>query len=77
MVTLKNLQQVNVSTDVPVFKYCIKCDVKKPLSQFKKSGKCKDGHENVCKDCQKGYRKQHYDKSPEYRAKFFTHTEPF
>ena len=34
-------------------KVCIKCNLNKPLSQFSKNPKCKDGHARSCKHCEK------------------------
>lgn len=48
-------------------KTCRKCNVEKPLTteyfQARKSGK--DGFRNECKDCQKSYRKQYYERNKE------------
>jgi superfamily II helicase len=53
MITLKNMQKVKQSERLkqPKEKVCNRCGKKKKLKQFKTSGKCKDGHENVCLDC--------------------------
>jgi hypothetical protein len=34
-------------------KICINCDETKPLTEFYKSSKSKDGHQNMCKECQR------------------------
>lgn len=40
MINVNNLEKV-----------CIKCGAKKKVREFKKSGKCKDGTENICVVC--------------------------
>lgn len=42
-------------------KYCPKCEQNKPLNQFNKNRRRKDGHQGVCKTCQAEYTRQHYN----------------
>ena len=44
-------------------KICKKCNQKKELSLFVKNKQCKDGFENQCKECNKKYKKEHYEKN--------------
>ena len=43
-------------------KKCIKCNIPKPLREFRVNPKCRDGHRNDCKSCEslslKKYRKE-------------------
>lgn len=41
-------------------KICYKCETKKDLSEFNKRLNSKDGHNNMCKECSKKYRSEHY-----------------
>lgn len=47
-------------------KRCTKCGEKKPLSEFAKSLKNKDGLQYYCKECTKKYRRVHKTKKVEY-----------
>ena len=42
----------------PQTKICKKCDAEKPMSEFYKSEKAKDGHHQWCKTCFKEYNKE-------------------
>lgn len=43
-------------------KNCIKCNLSKPLSEFHKLKRNKDGHDNKCKECKSLYDKTYYEK---------------
>lgn len=46
-------------------KICSKCKELKPVTEFNKAKRYKDGLRYDCKDCQKEYRKKFYDKNRE------------
>ena len=46
-------------------KVCSKCGVWKPLEEYHKRKTSKDGRRSECKECQKEYRKQHYQNNKE------------
>lgn len=46
-------------------KTCKKCNVEKPLSEFHKDKKLKDGHSNRCKECAIARAKEHYQSNRE------------
>lgn len=49
-------------------KKCTKCDVVKPLSEYRKySGRCVGGVRPICKVCQRSYEKEWRSKSKDYR----------
>lgn len=45
------------------FKTCTKCGIQKPLEEFGKDKKRKDGHVAQCKECLKAYRKEYHKKN--------------
>lgn len=46
-------------------KTCKKCNEEKPLSEFHKDRKLKDGHSNKCKECAIARAKEHYQNNRE------------
>jgi hypothetical protein len=44
-------------------KLCIKCNFIKPIEEFSKHCRRKDGHSSQCKECQKKYNKKYYVKN--------------
>ena len=46
-------------------KYCYKCKLKIPVSNFHKAKNRSDGYNSRCKDCQRVYNKSRYEKDPE------------
>jgi len=56
-------------------KTCTKCLEEKPLSDFYKLSKSKDGHRPDCKDCHKNSKKSFYnlnkDRLLQYQKKFY------
>jgi 5-methylcytosine-specific restriction endonuclease McrA len=40
-------------------KPCARCGIPKPLSEFNRSAKSKDGRRSQCKDCQRAYQRQY------------------
>ena len=46
-------------------KKCIKCEVTKPLDEFSKHKRRKDGHQPYCKGCRKEYDAQRYQNNSE------------
>lgn len=46
-------------------KVCNKCGEFKPLSEYNKSSRRKDGHSNRCRECENAYRREWYRKNPE------------
>jgi hypothetical protein len=49
-------------------KECKKCKEVKSLTEFNKQKDTKDGHKNLCKECQRKYNSQRYS-TPEIKAK--------
>jgi hypothetical protein len=41
-------------------KKCGKCKVEKPLDDYYKMSRAKDGRQNYCKDCSQAARRKHY-----------------
>lgn len=50
---------------MPTEKICSQCGDPKPLTEFYKYKRCKDGHVNRCKACYSDYRKQQYIENKE------------
>lgn len=50
-------------------KTCKECGDDKPLNQFNKNKKAKDGHRNQCQKCQGRYRTKHYQNHREKELK--------
>ena len=53
-----------------IIKNCIKCNKLLTLNRFPKHKFCKDGTLNVCKDCVKLYKQEHYAKHFEYISNY-------
>jgi hypothetical protein len=51
-------------------KPCIICKIEKPLEDFSKHSRMKDGHINKCKECCNIYSKQHRKDNPEYYSTY-------
>jgi ribosomal protein S27AE len=49
-------------------KFCKKCGIEKPLTEFYKSPGTKDRLKNECKNCCKKYNEEHYRKNSEFRC---------
>lgn len=47
-------------------KVCSKCGLSKPIEEFALNKTKSDGHSNVCKECFKIYREEHYKKNRQY-----------
>jgi len=63
-------------------KICTKCNIEKPIFDFFKCKKCKDGHDNACKICRKTcpekrkldsikYREKSKEKRKEYQKNYY------
>jgi hypothetical protein len=52
-------------------KYCNKCKKVKPLSDFNKSKRNKDGYQDWCRTCQKKYYKKHSGKTNKRNRKWY------
>tara|TARA_Y100000592_G_scaffold63031_1_gene98306 strand:+ start:192 stop:1001 length:810 start_codon:yes stop_codon:yes gene_type:complete len=58
-------------------KKCTKCGIEKPLTEFYKAKKSKDGYRNQCKQCLSKQKKEHYnrpevkEKTKQKRAKYY------
>jgi hypothetical protein len=48
------------------YKVCSKCKARKPISEFHKSSKNKDGYKYCCKVCRKEYQDRRKDEKAEY-----------
>lgn len=48
-------------------KQCSECGAIKPLDEFQKRARSKDGRTNLCKPCKRAYDNDHYSKTPERR----------
>lgn len=48
-------------------KTCKKCEQRKPLEEFQKCARNKDGHTGMCKVCKRKYDNAHYKANPERR----------
>lgn len=46
-----------------ILKQCRRCETTKTIECFAKNKGTKDGHVNICKDCNRGYAKQHYQEN--------------
>ncbi len=52
-------------------KICKKCNIEKPIKNFRKGAKMKDGYVNSCKDCDKIYQTINKDKISSQRKQFY------
>lgn len=52
-------------------KVCNTCKIEKPLNNFNKSKKSKDGYSYYCKDCIKESRKKYKERKLEYQKKYY------
>ena len=51
-------------------KKCSKCGIQKPLVEFNRDKKGKDGHRSQCKSCTAQYRAQYYEENKEKIARY-------
>lgn len=49
-------------------KQCNRCNETKPLEEFQKRSRNKDGHTEMCKICKRAYDNAHYKANPERRT---------
>ena len=56
---------MKTKSEKQVMKKCSKCDVVKPLDEFRPRKDNKDGRRNNCKECQDEYHKQYRQDNPE------------
>ena len=52
-------------------KTCSKCKVKKPVSEFNKDKKTKDGLSYECKSCEREYRQANKERMKEYKKEYY------
>lgn len=76
-----NLKEVTMETTATArTKICTKCDKTKPLTEFHKNNRLKDGHMSQCKKCRSAYMKEHnakaYKKRKEVKAVKAKASEP-
>ena len=51
----------------PLMKRCAKCKTDKPVTQFNRSRRSRDGRQAYCKTCNRENRTQHYRDNPDLR----------
>jgi hypothetical protein len=61
-----------VKPERPTSKTCCDCKVDKPIREFQKSPKCKDGRHKRCKVCERAREKRKKVELAEYGKKYFT-----
>lgn len=49
-----------------IIKLCVVCRTDKGLSEYRKQAKSKDGHKNICKECQDADAKRRYAENKEH-----------
>lgn len=42
-------------------KICSKCELRKPRKEFNKKSRSSDGLQAICRECQRAYKKEHYE----------------
>ena len=50
-------------------KICTQCSVEKPLTEYNKHSRRKDGHQATCRNCQKERNNWHYANNPKYKER--------
>lgn len=48
-------------------KTCVRCQVEKPITEYRRYSRSKDGYEAACKSCRRSYDNQSYRSNPERR----------
>lgn len=59
-----------------IIKKCTKCGLEKPLDEFVKDNRRKDGHSTICKECKRAYDRERYAKiknNPDFHKKKLEH----
>lgn len=51
-------------------KTCFVCGGEKPLNEFHRHKRMRDGRLNKCKECVRAYVRQHYKENPEYYSEY-------
>jgi hypothetical protein len=51
-------------------KKCHKCEIEKEIKEYHKNKNAKDGYRNICKNCTKKIRNDHYVKNKDYYKKY-------
>jgi hypothetical protein len=74
---LERLSTGGLMDKLPTKKVCSDCGQEKPLKQFRKNGKMKDGTLNRCQSCERSRLKEKEAKTDEYAKQYFVHTSAF
>lgn len=54
-------------------KTCVDCGMSKPLNNFYKDRKAKDGKQSSCKQCNKKYQEEHQKEIKKYKKEWYEH----